>query len=190
MFGTHMGKLLPLVLLALAAIMTWWIESMVSTSAPTVKKSIRHDPDYIMENLVSTSLDQSGNLDYTMSAVKLAHYPDDDSTVIDKPFIKVYKDAQEVWHVESAKGIASSEGKEVYLEGRVDIQRLPTELEEAATINTSNVLVKTEENLALTDDRITIKDKNGTTTAMGMRLNFKDKKLELLSEVKGSYESK
>jgi len=78
------GASLPLLLMALLALGTWWLVKHAPsapqarpTSAPT------HDPDYRLENFQAERFDAAGNLAVTLRGQRLRHYPDTDELNID-----------------------------------------------------------------------------------------------------------
>jgi len=74
----------PLVLAGLMALLTFWIYQTVEEQGTTKDGSNRHDPDYFMDNFITTQTDTLGKLRYILAAEKMTHYPDDDTTVLVK----------------------------------------------------------------------------------------------------------
>ena len=77
-------RLFPLVLVLALALLTFWLERTVQKEEvhPSVR---RHDPDYLVEQFVVTKFNAAGALESTVSAAKMVHYPDDDSTELVAP---------------------------------------------------------------------------------------------------------
>ena len=83
--------LFPIALLALLALLTFWIERTVQQPPPKVDGSNRHDPDYILNNFVTTKTDINGDLRYRLLAQEMRHFPDDDSTELKEPHFTRYE---------------------------------------------------------------------------------------------------
>ena len=180
-------RVLPLALLLLLASLTWWLQIKV---APGIRQSAqpqRHDPDYIMENFEATTMNTQGNMEYRVTARKMAHFPDDDTTELERPLVTAYTDTVALWQVQAERGIARTRNDEVFLAGTVIATRLPTPEQGAVTIDTSNLTINHADNLGVTPDKVTITEAHGVTRATGMRIYLKEKRLELLSNVRGTY---
>jgi len=187
MSSMFVHRILPLALLLLLVSLTWWINIKVEPGIRQATQTQRHDPDYIMENFEAVSMNKQGTLEYRVNALKMTHYPDDDSTVLEQPHIIVYVDTVPSWQVKAERAEVSSEQAEIFLAGRVSADRLATTELTPATIVTSNLTIRRDAQLGETPDPVTITEEHGVTSATGMRIFLKDKRLELLSDVRGSY---
>ena len=77
----HWGSaLFPLSILAALTILTFWLRYATEMTEPRRDGKTRHDPDYIVSDVVLRKLDANGQLKYTLRAADVRHYPDDDST--------------------------------------------------------------------------------------------------------------
>ncbi len=187
MSSLFMHRVLPIALLLLLVSLTWWIQVKVAPGIRQVAQLQRHDPDYIMENFEATTMNTQGNMEYRVTARKMSHYPDDDSTVVEHPLITTYVDSLAAWQVQADRGVARAQDEEVLLAGTVVANRLATAEQGAVSIATSNLTIKRAQQIGETADPVTITETHGTTRATGMRIFLKEKRLELLSEVRGSY---
>ncbi|MGH8721571.1 MAG: LPS export ABC transporter periplasmic protein LptC, partial [Burkholderiales bacterium] len=72
-------RLFPLVLMLALALLSFWLERAARQEpAPSVLE--RHDPDYSVEQFTITDFSRAGAPESTLSAAKMVHYPDDDTT--------------------------------------------------------------------------------------------------------------
>ena len=76
-FSTN--RMFPLALMLALALLTFWLERTVREEQPHPSMR-RHDPDYLVEQFVLTKYNAAGILESTLTAAKMVHYPDDDST--------------------------------------------------------------------------------------------------------------
>ena len=112
--------LLPFLLLLGA---TYWLDQQVQPLPPHTDENKRHAPDYIVNSLSATTLDEHGKPHYLMTAEKMVHYPDDDSTHMVKPqLISLYADRPPVY-VSALRGEVSSAGDQVFLHDDVKVMR-------------------------------------------------------------------
>jgi lipopolysaccharide export system protein LptC len=112
--------LIPLLLL-LAAI--YWLNMQVQPLAPESNQNLRHDPDYIIDNFTATSLNNQGKVRFVMSAKKMLHYPDDDTTFLTLPQLSSMTAEYPPVRMTAETGEISSKGEDVYLRKNVVIVR-------------------------------------------------------------------
>jgi len=70
--------------MASLALLTFYLERSVrdEDSHPSMR---RHDPDYLVANFTTTTYNQEGAAESILSAARMIHYPDDDSTELTAP---------------------------------------------------------------------------------------------------------
>ncbi len=175
-------------LLSLLAMLTFWLDRTVQPPQPKNDGSNRHDPDYTVENFTATRMGLDGLPRHTLVAVKMVHYPDDDTTHLEKPhFTRLEKDRPPL-HIQSDKGLLSSEGEHAYFTGNVLVTREATWDKSALTLTTSYLHVIPDKDLALTDKPVNIRNAHTNVNAIGLELDNKTHVMKLLSRVKGEYE--
>ena len=110
------------VLLALLAL-SWWLPNAFTGRVPLLDGDRRHDPDYTIENFTAISMDASGWRKHELRAVRLEHYPDDDSIRLEKPYLVQYTPNAAPVHTRADRGTSDSEGKEILMQGNVRVTR-------------------------------------------------------------------
>ena len=80
----RLGLLFPAVLLVMLAMLSFWLDRTVQPPPPKNDGSSRHDPDYTVENFTATRMGKDGLPRHTLTATRMVHYPDDDSTHLDR----------------------------------------------------------------------------------------------------------
>jgi len=81
----------------------------------------RHDPDYYIENFTATGLDKNGQRRFVIEAERMAHFPDDDTALLDYPHVIEYEIGFAPRHTYADSGWMSSTGDEIILTGNVKI---------------------------------------------------------------------
>ena len=177
----------PLLLMAVLAALTFWLERLVQ--APTAPRdgSTRHDPDYIVENFVAVRMGPDGLRMHQLVANRMLHYPDDDSTHLEEPRLAKFENEKVALSIESRRALVSSEGKTIDFEDDVKAVRTATPTQSELVLTTERLHVVPDEDYARTDSPVTIVDANTQVTAVGLELNNKAKVVKLLSNVRGSY---
>ena len=115
-------RLFPLVLLVSLALLTFWLERAVREEpAAGVQRS--HDPDYSAEGFTITDFNRAGAAVSTLSAAKMTHYPDDDSTELLAPRVVQSKPGQPRLTLSADRGTLSQDGEEMFLYDNVLLVR-------------------------------------------------------------------
>lgn len=81
----------------------------------------RHDPDYYIENFTATGMDKNGQRRFVIEAERMAHFPDDDSALLDNPHVIEYEIGFAPRHTYADQGWMSGTGDEILLTGNVRI---------------------------------------------------------------------
>ncbi|MGK5025071.1 LPS export ABC transporter periplasmic protein LptC [Janthinobacterium sp. RB2R34] len=88
--GAHRWRLIFTVLGAVAvALGSFWLLEVMNKSSQDVSANKKLDePDYFVTNFSLVRMDLQGKPSYIVSGAKLTHYPADDSSDIDQPFVR------------------------------------------------------------------------------------------------------
>jgi lipopolysaccharide export system protein LptC len=186
-FGNRLTTLAPVVLVGMLVALTFWLDN-IAQPAPRGPGASRHDPDYIVDKLSATLMGATGTADYTLSAAKLMHYPDDDSTVLTAPKFVSHPTTQNPVTITASQGVVSSNGEHVYFQDDVRVVRPATRDASELTARTDFLHVVPEFSIATTDRLVTITDAATTVTAVGLELNSDTRILKLQSRVRGTYD--
>ena len=179
----------PLVLLSILALLTFWINHIVQPPKPKLDGSSRHDPDYIMNNFVTTQTDINGDLRYKLAAVEMIHYPDDDTTNLQRPRYTQFAVGQPYTQAEGLRGYVSSDGEEVQLVDNVKVTRQAFAEKGEMTVETEYLNIRPNEELVRTQSPVIIRQAPKTVIyATGMIYEKKNRTVTLLHKVRAHYE--
>ncbi len=178
----------PVVLLAAVAAMTVWLDQQVQPPERARDGKARHDPDYVVENLVATHFGPDGLPRYSLSARHMVHYPDDDTTHLEAPKLVNFGRSNATVTVTSKTAMISSNGDEVFLKDDVRLVRSAYADKSELTMQTSYLHVIPDADIAKTDQPVRVSDAHMLITAVGLELNNQTRVLKLLSNVRGRYE--
>ena len=186
---TRSALFFPLVLAILLAIITFWINLTVEQQGPKIDGSNRHDPDYTMNNFVNTQTDATGKLRYVLAAAEMVHYPDDDSTVLQRPRFTQYTANKPYTQIEGLRAYVSSDGEEIELVDNVKVVRQAFEGKGEMQVLTEKLTILPNQDLVKTNSPVVIKQLPKTVIrATGMVYNKKNQTLTLNKRVKAHYE--
>ncbi len=176
--------LLPLLLLLMA---TYWLNQQVQPLAQTQSQQ-RHDVDYVVDNLSATTLNLQGQPRFTLTAQKLWHYPDDDSSHLQMPFItSLYADRPPTL-TSAQTGMLSSKGDDVFLYDEVRVLRPASAGLAEQHFATDYLHVVPDRDWAESDQSVVMTNQYNVIRAVGMELDNKARTVKLLSRVRATHE--
>ncbi|HEY3325757.1 MAG TPA: LPS export ABC transporter periplasmic protein LptC [Novimethylophilus sp.] len=178
-----------LILLALLAALTLWIDHSVQPPAAKRDGSTRHDPDYIVNNFSSHRTDRQGNPRYSLAGTDMRHFPDDDTTKLTRPFFTQFSLKKPTIQVQGGRGLVSPNAENVYFMDNVRMVRAATPQKGELTLLTEYMHIMPDLGLLKTDRPVTILQAPRTVVhASGMEYNKKERILKLFNRVKVHYE--
>jgi len=182
----RLGVWLPLLLLLALAALTFWLDLKVQ---PPLQRepSKRHDPDYIVDNFSATRMGPDGVPMHRLSAKRMTHFPDDDSTELEAPNFVRFEPGKAPLSITSAHAHVSSNGDQVKFKDDVRLVRGAHGDRSEMVLTTSSLLVIPDKDFAETQSSVTIVDANTKITAVGLEFDNRAQTVKLLSSVKGTY---
>jgi lipopolysaccharide export system protein LptC len=178
----------PVVLLAAVAAVTAWLDRQVQPPERTPDGKTRHDPDYVVDNFAVTRIGPDGIPRYTLSARRMVHYPDDDTTHLEAPKLVSFSNSSTRATATSKTALLSSNGENAYLTDDVLLVRAAYDDKSELTMRTTWLHIIPDDDTAKTDRPVQISDANTLITSIGLEFNNKTRILNLLSNVRGRYE--
>jgi len=178
----------PLLLAGMLAALTFWLDRFAQGPARDLVGPSRHDPDYIVDKLSGVRMGESGTVSYSLSAGKMVHYPDDDTTLLTSPRFISYGSSKATVTITSSEGVVSGKGDHVYFQDDVRVTRAALEGSRELVMRTSFLHVVPDHHIAMTDRSVTLSDDANTVTAVGLEMNNETRVIKLLSKVQGTYD--
>ena len=114
---------LPLVLMLLLALGTWWlVKNTPGPDAPPDAPLSREEPDYTMDNFIVERFDKTGRLKVRMQGERLRHFAGSDIVEVDDARVRSVAADGRVTVAQARRAVANGDGSEVQLIGdaRVD----------------------------------------------------------------------
>jgi lipopolysaccharide export system protein LptC len=177
----------PLILLALLAALTFWLDRKVQPLGRGTDPSTRHDPDFIIEGFAAVQMNPDGSRRYSLSAHRMTHYPDDDSTQLEEPRLVYYDYERAPVTVRSETADATQGGEDVYFRGDVQVVRSAYENNPELGLFTTYLHVIPDKDFAQTDKPVRIVEGKSTASAVGLEFDNRTRQIRLLSDVKANY---
>ena len=162
---------MPLAVLVILAALTFWLNQFVQLSAGRADGNKRHDPDLIVENFTAQALGETGEIQYTVKAAKLAHFPDDDSTTMETVvFTALHPRLPPVVAI-APRGRLLAGVDEVIMEGGVLVTSERRDKLPALRLVTPSINIFPEKNLMRASEGVRVDGPTSELTAKKMELN-------------------
>jgi lipopolysaccharide export system protein LptC len=113
-----LGAYLPLLLMALLALGTWWL--VKNTPRPVAGGEgapLRHDPDYEMSDFAITRFGVDGRPTVRIEGTYLRHFPDTDRIEIESARMQANSPDGRVTRARAARALSNGDGSEWQLSG-------------------------------------------------------------------------
>ena len=178
----------PLLLMLALAGLTFWLELTVREEGGLHPSLRRHDPDYIVDNLMHTRFNVRGLVDSTLAAAKMLHYPDDESTDLIAPHLVQTKPNEPRVILTADRGTLSQDGEEVSLYGNVLLVREAGRGLSETRMRTSFMHVVQGHSVIRTDRDVVITEEDRVLSARGMEYRNDTMELFLHERVRGRFD--
>ncbi|MBY0545128.1 MAG: LPS export ABC transporter periplasmic protein LptC [Gammaproteobacteria bacterium] len=162
-----------------------WKETEKSNLVPTVDN--RH-PDFYALNVTATETSTTGMLKDKFMSPKVVHYALNNTAFYDSPHIISYpEDGKSPWDITANYGRSINGTEKIILWDNVNIHE-PTGIKNNDTlITTSWLIVYPKQSYAESNKPVTLVEPDLTANSVGVRVFFKEKRIELLNQASGVY---
>lgn len=179
--------MLPLGLMLLLAAITFWLEQAVQAPISTGAAAKRHDPDLIIENFTSVKHAANGAPGYSLSAKKMVHYPDNETSHLEQPRIASFSPDAPPTRITAREAELSPNGNEAIFYGDVVVLREAGEEQPELRVTTERLRIDQKSDTAHTDDPVVIVQGNSILKGVGMDADRKARTFILRSQARGSF---
>ncbi|MCL2344285.1 MAG: LPS export ABC transporter periplasmic protein LptC [Desulfobulbus sp.] len=187
MMKNWQGQLFPIILVALLAGLSFWLQSAVKIEEPRHDGRQRHDPDTIAENFTVSRFDASGQVKYRLMAPWLEHFPDDDSSRLRSPVLISYRPDKPPLTFSSDQALVSSQGETVFLWDNVNVVRAATTGNPELRARMPDLTVQPDLGIAFTASPVEITQAQSWAKGVGAHLDTNTSTFVLQSQVTGVY---
>ena len=172
---SRLGRLvmsyLPLLVMALLALGSWWlVENTPVSEGPGVAAPPRHEPDYTMRQFTVLRYARDGSLRTQIEGEVALHFPDTDTLEIENPRIRAIAPDGSVTLASARRALANGDGTEVQLMGAARVTREATPTEEAIDFWSEflHVFVNTER----VRSHLPVRVRQGTTEVQAAAMEY------------------
>ena len=143
--------------------------------------------DYILENFELVSLDEKGLESFSVAAPRLERDPRGKSLTLQLPRFSFPDKDGGRWNATSKSAWVAEKGVEVRLTDQVELVGPPTPAGDRTRFSTANLQIFPKQDLALSQDRVTVSRADSILRGTGLRADMRSKHIQLLDDVKGRY---
>ena len=182
---------LPAILMAVFALGSWWlVRSLPSFFNETVAPSVRHEPDYFLQNFSVKSFDSQGRLMRELSGEHAQHFPDTDTLDIQKVQLRGHSQEGQQVNAVADKALAKGDGTQVTLVGNVHISQPASTsangLRAATEMRSQEIKAFVKEERLVSEVPVEVRRGQDLFTAEKMQMNSKTGEYELSGRVRGT----
>jgi lipopolysaccharide export system protein LptC len=125
--GQFVSAYLPLILMMLLALATWWlVRNTPRPDEPREAAPPRHEPDYVMADFTLQRFAADGALRVQVQGTQMRHYPDTNTLEIDQPQIRATAADGSVTVATAQRAVSNGDATEVQLQGSARVRREAT----------------------------------------------------------------
>lgn len=185
MGGERLALAFPVLVAALLAALTLWLDQLVQSGSaqPRVPGS---EPDFVVHDVSATQTGADGRPRHVLKATRMTHYPSDDTTVLEQPRLSHFRDASMEVQARAEKATLSGDGRTVLMSGDVLLVRSAYGTQGELTLRTEELTVLPEEGFARTSMPVTLTSPTSRTDAVGLEFDYDRRRLTLQSNVRMS----
>ena len=176
------------VLLIVITVFSYWLLEKLIGDDKEILAKLAHYPDYYMENFTTLEMNDDGTPKNQLTASYMAHYPDDNTTELDYPKLKIFQTNKSPMNVSADKGWVTSSNEVILLRGNVHVYKVDETGEMSLELITDDARVLVDKKYAETDKPTTVITKKSTTNSMGIRIDMQTHKMKFLKKVQTTIE--
>ena len=129
------------VLGAMAGLGIWMQVNLLEPAENKTAAPLTNEPDYYIQNFTATGRDEAGVL-YVLKAERLAHFPIDNTALLDEPYLVQYQEGKPARQTTSESGWMSGDGSEVLLTGNVEVTQFRNDEDPGSVTRTQRLSVR------------------------------------------------
>jgi lipopolysaccharide export system protein LptC len=184
---TRAATYFPVLLMAALAGITFWLDRIVQLSETAAPSARRHDPDFKVDNFTVTRMSPEGKPVSVLSARKMIHFPDDQTTELEAPRFEQRPPDAPVVRVRADRGTVSKDGEQVRVRDNVVVVREGDGKREPLEVRTSELLILPKEEIVSTEAPVTILEGGARLEGTGMEVRSKSREFRLDARVKAEF---
>jgi len=174
------------VLLVLAVLSSWFLATLESTLEIAARQPTA--PPLTMARVQAMRMTAEGVREYAIATPELVQLPDDGGTLLRQPRVDVYRDGTiRDWLLRAEDGWIAPDNDLIQLRRAVTLVRPALDGRSPVVITTRDVRIHPDRDLVEGEAPVRIQTPEAVVEAVGFRAFVQEDRLELLTDVRGSY---
>lgn len=154
-------------------------------------KNLSRSPDIITTYIALRRFNETGKLIHFLESPEIQHIPENNIHLIQSPHIILApEDHQPSWEINAQYARSIHGDEQIILQKDVRVHQNQTEHNPSSLMKTEELIYFPKTKLAMTDREISFEQPGSIVHAQGMRAYFADKRIQLLSKARATYEPK
>ena len=142
MAGRHLEQAVLVVTITVMFGLSLWLQmNFLKPTLPQNGTVISHEPDYYIHKFTATGRDANG-IAYVLEAKRLAHFPDDNTALLDEPRLVQYDDDKSARTTFSDSGLVYENGTKILLQGNVQVTQGATDKAVGSVTSADRMTIK------------------------------------------------
>lgn len=142
MAGRHLEQAVLVVTIAVMFGLSLWLQmNFLKPTLPQNGTVISHEPDYYIHKFTATGRDANG-IAYVLEAKRLAHFPDDNTALLDEPRLVQYEQDKSSRTTSSDSGLVYENGTKILLQGNVQVTQGATDTAVGSVTSADRMTIK------------------------------------------------
>jgi lipopolysaccharide export system protein LptC len=113
---------LPLLLMALLALGSWWlVKNVPPPLTPKATSSTRTEPDYTMSGFTMQRFEANGRLKLRIAGAQMRHFPDTDRIEVEQLQMEAFAPDGRITRAVAQRGVSNGDGSEIQLFGQARV---------------------------------------------------------------------
>ena len=142
MAGRHLEQAVLVATIAVMFGLSLWLQmNFLKPTLPQNGTVISHEPDYYIHKFTATGRDANG-IAYVLEAKRLAHFPDDNTALLDEPRLVQYEQDTSSRTTSSDSGLVYENGTKILLQGNVQVSQGATDTAVGSVTSADRMTIK------------------------------------------------
>ncbi len=189
-FYDRLAAFIAIFLLSALGALTYYLAELSNKNEPIKKSTAKtHEPDYFVENFTVVKLNTTGAPAFRLTAKKMIHFPDDDTTEFTSPKLVSLDKTKPAIIVTSNLGKAGPKGDITELMDRVEFTRSASPESPLLKMQTEYMLIDTKMETGTTDKPVKISQGKSQITGDGMDFDNLRRMMAVHANVKTTFVS-
>ena len=142
MVDRHLEQAVLVATIAVMFGLSLWLQmNFLKPTLPQIETVISHEPDYYIHKFTATGRDANG-IAYVLEAKRLAHFPDDNTSELDKPKLRQYNEGELSRTTSSDYGELLEDGTKILLRGNVQVTQGATDTAVGSVTSANRMTIK------------------------------------------------